>query len=311
MCTGLVEHRLALYADDVIIFLKKLDISVPALMDLIKRFGNVSGYKINTSKSSILLCNSNDRNNPPTSVSQFNSVNSFTYLGIQITYKIEEIVQANYNPGIASTCESLEKWSTLPISLLGRINILKMSILPKLLYLFQNIPLPPPSDFFPRFKKLFCNFIWKNRRPRLRLSLLYLPYDRGGLQCPNLLWYYWATQIRTMKYYYNTENSPVWKDIESGSEKIPLPAYLYSDTFKNLKKKTTNPIVKNMIVVWYDVNKYHKETSVLSRFSPIWGNNHFVPGRADGGFKLWADKGIKQMKDIYNPNDVILKRLRT
>ena len=58
-----------------------------------------------------------------------------------------------------------------------------------------------------------------------------------------------------------------------------------------------------MIVVWYDVRKYHKETSVLSRFSPIWGNNHFVPGRADGGFKLWADRGLKQIKDIYNPED--------
>ena len=56
-------------------------------------------------------------------------------------------------------------------------------------------------------------------------------------------------------------------------------------------------------MVWYDVHKNHKETSVLSRFSPIWGNKHFVPGRADGGFKLWADRGLKQMKDIYNPED--------
>lgn len=58
---------------------------------------------------------------------------------------------------------------------------------------------------------------------------------------PHLLCYYLATQIRTMRFYYSTENLPAWKDIESGSKKDPL---------KNPKKKTTNPIVKNMIVVW-------------------------------------------------------------
>ena len=191
----------------------------------------------------------------------FKSVDSFTYLGIQITHGIEEIFQTNYDPVIASTHDSIERLSKLPISQIGRINMLKMSTLPKILYLFQNIPLPPPPNFFYRLKKLFCNFIWKNRRP--------MTGGGGGLKCPNLLWYCWASQLRTMRFYYSTENSPAWKDIESGSEKIPLPAYIYSDSLKNLRKNTTKPIVKNMIVVWYNVHKYLNEKSAHSRLSPI------------------------------------------
>ena len=221
-------------------------------------------------------------------------------MGIQIVPKLENIVDHNYNPITKSITESVDRWSGLPISLIGRINILKMNILPKLLYLFQNIPLPPPIGFFSKLDKLFRNFIWNNRRPRLRLSLLYLPYDRGGLRCPNMLWYYWAAQLRTIMFYYTEEGSPTWRNIEADSLKLPLPTHIYSDSIKKLKRSTTNPIVRNMIQVWQDVRKYLLDFISISRFSPIWGNVWFTPGRADGGFKLWAEKGIKQVKDVYN-----------
>lgn len=304
--TGEMEHRIALYADDIIFFLKKLDRSIPPLLDLIKLFGNISGYKINNSKSSIMLLNSDERTNPPIPARHFRTVDSFTYLGIQITPKLEDIVDFNYNPTITSISKTLERWSNLQVSLIGRINILKMSILPKLLYLFQNIPLPPPPNFFSRMKNLFSNFLWNNRRPRLRLSLLYLPYDRGGLQCPNMQWYYWSVQLRTLMFYFTTDGYPPWRVIESHSLRLPLPACLYSDEPKKLKKFSTNPIVQNMIRVWQEVRKYQKDSSSLSCFSPIWGNNFFTPGKGDAGFKLWADRGVKQIKDIYGIHGNIL-----
>ncbi len=74
---------------------------------------------------------------------------------------------------------------------------------------------------------------------------------------------------------------------------------MYSNSFKNLKKTATTPIVKNMIAVWQEVKKHLKETSSVSCFSPIWGNGYFIPGKADGGFKMWADKGVGQLKDVF------------
>ena len=126
-------------------------------------------------------------------------MDSFTYLGVKITPTIESIIPTNYNPVIESVVESIYTWKSLPLSTIGRINVLKMNIVPKFLYLFQSIPLTPPGNFF-------CNFIWNNRRPRLHMTLLYLPYDRGGLKLPFLQGYYWAAQLRAASYWFDHQS---------------------------------------------------------------------------------------------------------
>ena len=141
-------------------------------------FGSISGYKVNESKSNILLLKQLERRWPPMQTT-FKNRTSFTYLVINITHSTEDLVSTNYSPVISRVTNLINRWSTMPISMIGRINILKINVLPKFLYLFQCIPLPPPTNFFPNITKAFRNFIWKNRRARLRLSLLYLPYDGG------------------------------------------------------------------------------------------------------------------------------------
>lgn len=61
---GEQEHRISLYADDVILFLTRLKDSIPNVITLIQKFGEFSGYKINFSKSSLLFLNKNEHLTP-------------------------------------------------------------------------------------------------------------------------------------------------------------------------------------------------------------------------------------------------------
>ncbi len=152
---GSSEHSISLYADDLIIFSSNLKQSIPALLNLIEMFGEFSGNKINNSKSVLLFLHKAERLLPPVQSPFTISQEGFTYLGIKITPTVNEIVSANYKPISDSITGLLNRWTKLPISFIGRVNILKMSILPKLLYLFQSIPLPPHSSFLcPNEKNL-------------------------------------------------------------------------------------------------------------------------------------------------------------
>lgn len=302
---GDLDHRIALYADDVVLFCSKLNNSIPALLNLVNTFSVFSGYKINFSKSEILFLNKHDQQNPPINTPFMLSDHGFTYLGVKITPDVDDTVSYNYDTLTESITQCLNRWMKLPISLIGRINLLKMAVLPKYLYLFQSIPLSPPISFFPKLQKLFRNFIWNNRKSRLRLSLLYLPYERGGLQLPNLTWYFWAAQVRMAMFYFAKDHPPAWVSIESVKIKIPPFLYIYSADKKLLSKQTQNPFLRNTIKIWYDIHNYLKETPPLSRFTPIYGNSNFTPGKADAGFKIWFNQGIKNVCDLYQ-NDSLM-----
>lgn len=56
-----LNHHIALYANDVILFLKNLEKFIPAILDLIKVYGGISAYIVNNSKLSIVLLNSKER----------------------------------------------------------------------------------------------------------------------------------------------------------------------------------------------------------------------------------------------------------
>uniref|UniRef100_A0A669E357 Reverse transcriptase domain-containing protein n=1 Tax=Oreochromis niloticus TaxID=8128 RepID=A0A669E357_ORENI len=297
---GETLHKTAMYADDTILFLSHLAESIPSLLKLFDQFGSFSGFKVNKEKSSILFLNVNERMKPVVSHPFVNATEGFKYLGIRVTPKISDLSLANYEPMVIEVSEEITRLISLPLSLLGRINLVKMTILPKFLYIFQSIPLAPPPSFFSKTRKLLSNFIWNNRKPRLRLSLLYLPYDRGGLQFPNLEWYYWAAQLRTTMFWFSNDIFLPWLEIEKMSSKgLSLHSYLYSAPFKTLKKTTTNPFVKNTVVVWHEVQKMLNDSPGLSCFSPIWGNELFAPAKNDLGFKEWLNKGVAKLQDLY------------
>lgn len=108
-----VEHCIALFTDDTLLYLTNLEQSFSALTEEINRFGKSSGYKVNKTKSSVLFLKQ-ERLHSTIRHPFLNAPQGFKYLGIFITPNINSLVSANYKPVISKAKESLNRWTSLP-----------------------------------------------------------------------------------------------------------------------------------------------------------------------------------------------------
>jgi len=117
----------------------------------------------------------------------------------------------------------------LPLSLAGRINLIKMVTLPKFIYLFQNIPILIKKSFFVLLESSISSFIWNGKPPRNKRSSLQRSKKMAGLALPNFIYYYWACNIKTMLHWMGGEGSnghESWTQMEFASSSFDLGSIL-------------------------------------------------------------------------------------
>ena len=177
------EIEWELFADDLTVFLLN-DNSLLQFFELLKRFGEHSGLKINYDKSEMMLLGDCARS--LLNHSLFKSIKMKAYvkiLGIHFTYNYRIKHKMNFDKLITSVKAKLRIWRWRDLTILGTIHIVKTFIIP--IFLYQASMIWLDKEFVNKANRIIFNFIWKGKDKIKHLPLI-RDVEDGGLKAPHL-----------------------------------------------------------------------------------------------------------------------------
>lgn len=188
-----------------------------------------------------------------------------------------------------------------------------MVVLPRFLYIFQNIPVFIPLYNFNKLDSIISSFIWNNKLARISKKHLFKRKAEGGFSLPHFKLYYWSGNMNVLLHWRNglplahcnQEDIPSWLQIEMSScGATSLPALLNNPAKMKPPPYIKNPIILHSLRIWKQIQLFLGLPKVYID-SPICHNHAFSSALMDPVFFMWKAKNIVFIQDLYFEGNLV------
>uniref|UniRef100_A0A8C5MEQ8 Reverse transcriptase domain-containing protein n=1 Tax=Leptobrachium leishanense TaxID=445787 RepID=A0A8C5MEQ8_9ANUR len=296
------------YADDILLTLTDPISSLSHLRPVLSDFGEIAGFRINYTKSCAMPLYM-----PHTDTASIESGFGFrlapselSYLGILLTANPTALYSKNFTAMVRQIKCDLEHWCDKPISWIGRIHSVKMNILPRILFLFQTLPLLLTRRDLAGLQQAIDSFIWQNKRHRVARRILYRPKTRGGLGLPNLYLYYCAAQLTQVVAWHSSASTRRWVALENAFMFPDRPdLYIWLPRASRPILRTTCPSILTSLRLFDLARTKFELMGAPSPLTPLLRNREFPPGLRASDFRGLAGVGLLRYRDLYRNGRLI------
>lgn len=223
---------------------------------------------------------------------------SIPYLGITFPSKVDTLFVTNYPQMFRKLEGDLGAWSKCGLSWLGRVNMVKMNLMPRILYLVRSLHIPIPKHVLTKFQTRIIHFIWGTEGHRFSKGVLFRLKTQGGLGLPNLWWYYQVAQLAQISSVYSKGPKPAWLSMERQAVLHHMIDYLLWCPCSQWPPIMA-PMLLNTLAL---CDTLHKQKSLVFPLKPlahIFHNPEFIPGLNISAFTWWLNKGMFRIGHIF------------
>ena len=302
------EFRISQFADDTSLTLLYNQQNLDEVVFIFDKFYHLSGLKVNYDKTEILRIGSLKN-----SVAKFVTAKPFKWtndpisvLGIVLSTDMDDLFDLNYIPQYRKIENLIKVWKQRILTLYGKVTLINSLLLSQLIYKFSMLPTPPPY-FLADVQKELSQFLWHDKRPKIKKDVLYNNLQNGGIRMTEITNKNKAIKTAWVPRLLNSiqNNSAVHTYLQASVSPINLEILLTS----NIKCKDVQKLIQKPIhTFWMEVLEtwsnciYHEPLSkeqVLEE--KLWLNSHITINKSILYWPTFIDSNILKVKDLLNP----------
>ena len=295
------EFLISQLADDTTLFLEPEERSFRRCMTLLDEFSNLSGLKVNWTKTLAVTIGLNNQFRYDAGFGNqitWQSGGKFTLLGIAYDLDKDDFSAINYENKIKDFEKTLKDWNARKLTIYGKICIIKSLALPKLVHLFSALP-NPPDEMIQRLEKTCFQFIWNNKNEKIKRTTMQNSYENGGCKVPNIKYFCMAQKLTWVKKILDDNNWSSWKTLLiSETEKYGGNYIWLTRNKKAVFYKHLNPFWKDVYDSWTALTKPEDLEDPLSQ---LLFHNESIQINYKSVFLIdWFMHGVKYVNDLVN-----------